>query len=84
MPVISRFYGLTIRMYLKNRQHEPPHIHVKYGGSECLINLRTCAREEGKIPARALGMAVEWTQKNQDKLIEMWETENITKLPPLE
>lgn len=84
MPVISRFYGLTIRMNLRTSEHNPPHIHVEYGGQECLINLRTCTRERGKIPARAFGMAVEWTLKHQDKLIEMWETTEITKLPPLE
>lgn len=84
MPEISRFYGMIVRMYLKSKEHEPPHIHIEYSGHECLINLRTCARERGKIPARALGMVIEWTEKNQDKLLEMWETGKIEKLPPLD
>ena len=84
MPVISRFYGLVIRMYPRDSEHEPPHIHVLYGGEMCTINLLNCARERGKIPARAFGMAVEWTEKYQTELLEMWKTEKITKLPPLE
>jgi len=30
MPVISRFYGLIIRMYFQQSEHQP-HIHVLYG-----------------------------------------------------
>lgn len=84
MPTISQFYGLIVRMYPRGREHEPPHIHVFYGGAACSINLLNCACEHGKIPARALGMAVEWTRKHQAALLEMWETGEITKLPPLE
>lgn len=34
MPVISRFYGITIKMYLRQKEHNPPHIHAIYG--ECI------------------------------------------------
>ncbi|MBA3633051.1 MAG: DUF4160 domain-containing protein [Acidobacteria bacterium] len=31
MPVISMFYGVIVMMYyFDNRQHNLPHIHVKY------------------------------------------------------
>ena len=33
MPVISRFYGMVIKMYFIASEHNPPHIHVIYG--EC-------------------------------------------------
>jgi hypothetical protein len=26
MPVISRFHGITIKMYLRQKEHNPPHI----------------------------------------------------------
>lgn len=26
MPVIARFYGMTIKMYLLGKEHNPPHI----------------------------------------------------------
>ena len=28
MPTISHFYGITIVMYLRNKEHNPPHIHA--------------------------------------------------------
>ncbi|MBR1478985.1 MAG: DUF4160 domain-containing protein [Lachnospiraceae bacterium] len=31
MPVISRFYGIVIRMYFIQAEHNPPHIHAIYG-----------------------------------------------------
>ncbi len=35
MPVISIFYGLIVSMYyLDTKQHNLPHIHVKYGENE--------------------------------------------------
>jgi hypothetical protein len=27
MPVLSRFYGIVIRMYFLQSEHNPPHIH---------------------------------------------------------
>ena len=31
MPVISRFSGIIIKMYLRQKEHNPPHIHAIYG-----------------------------------------------------
>ena len=31
MPVLSRFYGIVIRMYFQQAEHNPPHIHAIYG-----------------------------------------------------
>ena len=31
MPVIARFYGLIIKMYFQQVEHNPPHFHVIYG-----------------------------------------------------
>ena len=33
MPVISRFYGLVIKMYFMQSEHNPPHIHGVYGNN---------------------------------------------------
>ena len=30
MPVLSRFYGIVIRMYFLQSEHNPPHIHAIY------------------------------------------------------
>lgn len=83
MPEITRFYGLVVWMNFRNREHNPPHIHVGYGDKECSIELLTCTVHRGKLPPKATEMAIEWAAKNQKELLEMWETQNITKLPPL-
>ena len=31
MPVLSRFYGIIIRMYFIQAEHNPLHIHAIYG-----------------------------------------------------
>ena len=44
MPVISRFYGIVIRMYFIQAEHNPPHIHAIYGDDVAEI-----AIQDGKI-----------------------------------
>lgn len=31
MPFITKFYGVTIKMYFRKSEHNPPHIHAIYG-----------------------------------------------------
>ena len=41
MPAISMFYGIIIYMYfLDNKQHQMPHIHVKYQDHEVIVASR--------------------------------------------
>jgi hypothetical protein len=84
MPEISRFYGLIIKMYFKGSEHNPPHVHVLYGEYMGAINIKTQKLMEGDLPAKALAMAKEWTAKYKSKLLNIWETQKIQKLPPLE
>ncbi|WP_302272727.1 DUF4160 domain-containing protein [Brachyspira aalborgi] len=30
MPIISRFYGIIIKMYFQQKEHNPPHFHAIY------------------------------------------------------
>ena len=39
MPEIARFYGLIIKMFFRNKEYDPPHIHVIYGEYTGLIDL---------------------------------------------
>jgi hypothetical protein len=40
MPVISMFYGLIVAMYyLDTKQHQLPHIHVKYAELEAVYQI---------------------------------------------
>lgn len=41
MPVLARFYGIIIRMYLFQKKHNPPHIHALYGDDTASIDIHT-------------------------------------------
>ena len=84
MQVISRFYGMVVKMYLLGKEHNPPHIHFIYGECIGVIALQTLEVLEGDLPNKALSMALEWTKVNQQELLEMWNTQQFKKLPPLE
>lgn len=84
MPEISRFYGIVIKMYFKQSEHNPPHIHAICGDSLGVIDIRTGEMLEGDLSLRALKMVQEWTKKHEDELIQIWETQKYIKLPPLD
>ena len=84
MPVLSRFYGIVIRMYFQQAEHSPPHIHALYGEEMAAIIIRTGEVLEGHLPPKALAMVQEWTGIHKDDLLQMWETQAFKKLPPLE
>jgi hypothetical protein len=81
MPVISRFYGIIIKMFYN--EHNPPHIHALYGEYIGSIDLKTLEMTSGDLPARALALSQEWTKKNQKELLAMWESKKLKKLAPL-
>ncbi len=40
MPVISMFYGIIVYLYfVDNKQHNEPHIHVKYQENEAVFSI---------------------------------------------
>ena len=83
MPVISRFYGIIIRMYFQQAEHNPPHIHAIYGDDTAELIIRTGEILEGDLPPKALAMVREWITENRDELLEMWETQEFKRLSPL-
>lgn len=84
MPVISRFYGIVIKMYFLASEHNPPHIHAVYGEYLGVIDLNTLEMIQGDLPSKALALVKEWAKAHQKELLSMWETQNITSLPPIE
>ena len=74
MPEISRFYGMIVKMYFQQREHNPPHVHVLYGDYMGAIEIETLKMSEGDLPPKALAMVREWITENRDELLEMWET----------
>ncbi len=84
MPVISRFYGIIIRMYFQQSEHNPPHFHAIYGENMAAINITDGSILEGELPKKALEMVLEWNETHKDKLLKMWETQEFESISPLE
>jgi len=84
MPVIARFYGLIIKMYFQQAEHNPPHFHVVYGEYLGAINVNTLEMIEGDLPPKALALAIEWAGKHKESLLRIWNTQEFITLPPLE
>ena len=81
--MISRFHGITIKMYLRQKEHNPPHIHAIYGEEIGLFSLRNGEMFEGDISAKGQQLVKEFIEYYRDRLLEMWETQNFEVLPPL-
>lgn len=84
MPVLSRFYGIIIRMYFLQSEHNPPHIHAIYNDDVAAIDFMTGKVLEGHLPGKALTMVQEWIELNREALKTIWETQEFRQLPPLE
>lgn len=84
MPVLSRFYGIVIRMYFQQSEHNPPHIHAIYGEDMAAFDIKTGKILEGELPKKATSMVREWIDLNKKELLNIWETQDFKVLPPLE
>ncbi len=85
MPELARFYGITIKMYFQQSEHNPPHFHAFYGGTYMgSINIQTLELMEGDLPPRALKLVLEWAKLHQAQLLRIWETQTFESLPPLD
>ena len=84
MPTISNFYGIIIIMYLRNKEHNPPHTHAITQDYAAPFLIETGDIMEGEFPRKAKMLVKEFVLKYKNELKEMWETENYRKLPPLD
>jgi len=59
MPTIAYFYGIAIRMYL--REHPPPHFHAIYAEHDATVDISTGNITSGWLPKTAARLVKEWT-----------------------
>ena len=88
MPAISTFYGIIIYMYfMDNKQHNTPHIHVKYQEHEVIVSIPDGAVLEGNIPKPKMKLLQAWIELHKDELVADWELavsgEQPYKIEPL-
>ena len=83
MPIISNFYGMTIKIYFLSKEHNPPHIHVIYGDFTEAISINNYEVLEGDLPQKALHLVIEWIKLHKEELLNTWETQKFKKIDPL-
>ena len=83
LPILSNFYGIIIKMYFSQVEHNPPHIHAIYGEYVGAIDIQTGKMIDGDLPIRALKLVQEWISNNREELLKIWNTQEFKKLKPL-
>ena len=67
---MSRFYGIVVAMFYND--HDPAHFHARYGKEHVLIAIESLSVLRGRLPARALGLVMEWAAIHNPELMENW------------
>ena len=62
------------------KEHRPPHIHAIYNEYQAAFNIKTMKMMYGKLPRNAIRLVKEFLKQNQDKLMEIWNTQKFEKL----
>lgn len=84
MPVISRFLGITIKMYFRQKEHNPPHIHAICGDTIGLFSISNGEMFEGDISGKNQQYVKDFIEYYREELIQMWNLQQFEVLPPLE
>ena len=71
MPVISRFYGISIMMFFKD--HHPPHFHAKYEGNIAVFTIKGCRLLVGDLHMHAKRLIREWAGLHEQELMSNWQ-----------
>ena len=71
MPVISAFYGITVKIF--QGDHNPPHIHVSYGEFKALVDINTGRIIAGDLPFRSHKLVKEWLKLRRVDVLRAWE-----------
>ena len=86
MPVVSTFYGITIRMFYND--HAPPHFHAVYGNNELFVEISPIRIAKGRAPGGIRSMVLEWAALRQQELMDNWNRlqrgEGPVPIPPLD
>jgi len=79
MPIVSRFFGITIR--IRYDDHNPPHFHAEYGSDEIVIAISPIAILKGHTSSRARSMVLEWAALHQQELLDDWRRCSTGEVP---
>jgi hypothetical protein len=70
MPVISKFYGIVIRMLII--RPFTAHFHAFYENCELIVGIAPLRIIQGDAPGRVRSLVIEWATQHQQELLEAW------------
>ena len=70
MPVLSRFYGIVIRMLFV--REFTAHFYAFYDTWELMIGVAPVRIIQGDAPDRVRDLVMEWATQNQYELLTAW------------
>lgn len=60
-------------MYFRdNKQHDVPHIHVRYQEFEVILSIPDGAVLDGTIPGKKMKLVHAWVELHRDELLADW------------
>lgn len=83
MPVLSRFNGIVIKMYFRQKEHNPPHIHAICGDNVGVFSILDGEMFEGDLQKREQEYVSEFILYYQEDLAHMWKTQEFKVLEPI-
>ena len=84
MPALSRFYGIVIKMFFRQAEHNPPHFHAVYGDYLGVFDINTLEIIEGDLPYKAVSLVKEWGAIHKTELMDIWNNQVFNPIAPLE
>ncbi|HXT38617.1 MAG TPA: DUF4160 domain-containing protein [Candidatus Angelobacter sp.] len=70
MPVISKFYGIVIRML--RAQGLAARFYAIYENTELVVSIWPLRIIQGDAPSRVREMVLEWAAQHQQELLTSW------------
>ncbi len=73
MPELSRFFGITIRMFSEpGTPHQVPHFHAYHKGQAAVFSIDPVDLMAGSIPQKQRRLVEAWAELHQDELMADW------------
>jgi hypothetical protein len=79
MPVLSRFYGIVIRMLCVRSLSA--RFHAIYGESELVVQISPLCIVGGQAPPRVCELVLEWAREHQKELLAAWRRCSVAEKP---
>lgn len=80
MPVLSKFYGIVIRMLCVRGL--PARFHAIYEDEEIVVEIFPLRIVAGSAPTRVAELVLFWARTHQRELLDAWKSCRLSR-PPL-